>query len=621
MQLSEKQKSIQGDPLYWRWFQEWWDKDYSHDNLKNHTTPNGEALSEFYDDASDFLTTFADRVWHPINFPPHDPEGNLSNLQGTIRYFQYSRSATNLPYLMGFVRNDWRPSRKVDFIDCHLPAGIAPNHSPDHTIGCIWSQTTANNYNLIGSHNKLYLLSSPREFGRSTLVNCVLGKEITHFGSIRSTHSLLACEFPEKIVLRGGRLVIKKPKVKNLDVICERNCDLSFIGRKTHKQTLRIFANTNDSRTVSLDFSEVEKTTIKIEKLIVEKQTFDGGAIKKIEILDCSLKTKLDISDRNIGEVSIRNSSLREGFDVSNSRIDNSFALSGVTSSKVSNFFKAVFRSSAEFSDFLLEDSTSRNTVLQNPDFRASEFYDDFENFDGLMYAHAANFNDTEFVGTTRFEGVLFAGVPKFHGASIHSETSFDGFREPPEFIRLKELSEERLQDYQSAYRCLRQHMENISNFSQAAEFGVLEMRAKQNRKNQRVVPKSVALATKFYGKIADYGQSFMKPLLSLFCLWGVSLIAQLTLFALFASDCVLFEKGCEVDTDTTVEALKRGSSFGIPPVTLLIKRSVEQETISTNLSFFLQLFSSLSMLVHALMASFLVFLIGLALKRRLQMR
>lgn len=622
MQLSKKQKDIYDDPLYWEWFQKWWDKDYSYDNLKNHEHPDGKKLSDFYNDARDeYIVSFAGKRWHPINTPPHDPKGDLnSNLDANKRYFNHNASPLSNEYLIGFVRNDWRPSVRKIFVDCHLPTGIAPNYEPNNTSGCLWSVLTGNNFSLGGDHDYLYLLNRPREINSVSLTNSVVGKLINYFGVSTGKYSIINCVLPESIILRGKSIRLEKPKVKNLRVSVQRDCNFSFIGRKTHNQTIRLFLDDAKPKSISLGLKEVSKSKFILEDLSINMQQFDDGGLRGIEIINCQLFSHLDLSKRDLGSVEVYNSTLREGLNISDSKVCGRFILSGVTSSKTSNFRKAVLYSSAQFLGYLLDDSSTRNTVLQNSDFRGTEFYDNTNISAKLRYEACVNFNDVEFVGTTRFEKVLFEGVPKFHGATIHSETSFDGFRPSSEYKNLENLREERLQDFQSAYRSLRQHMETISNFSQAAEFGVLEMRAKQHRKNRKVVPTSVAFATRIYGKLANYGQSFVKPLYWLAGVWTASVFIQLLLFLLLSSDCMPTDSQCALDLDKSSEATKRASTFGIPPITVLIKRTVEQDK-NLDFSIWLQLSSSFFMLLHALIASLLVFLIGLSLKRRLQMR
>jgi len=150
------------------------------------------------------------------------------------------------------------------------------------------------------------------------------------------------------------------------------------------------------------------------------------------------------------------------------------------------------------------------------------------------------NFVDAEFEAGLSFKQAEFKELAKFHNCKFHSDSSFADaeFAIPVLKIgllddiwitwHLRQKSKEKEQDtkefhikeqaepYESAFRILRQHMENLRNYGQAMKFARLETKARERRYGSPDVPLLVRSLSRGYGFISDYGQSILKPLTGL---------------------------------------------------------------------------------------------------------
>lgn len=253
---------------------------------------------------------------------------------------------------------------------------------------------------------------------------------------------------------------------------------------------------------------------------------------------------------------------------------------------------------------------------IDNASFERAIFIDK----DKKHRTSCVNFNDATFSGSASFDGATFDGVPKFHNASMHSETSFRDLGKIPD-IDGKDVNDSALYSfYQSAFRTLRQHMETNNSSALAFEFGRREMIAKQRRREYIDVSKSEIFFTKMYGKLADYGQNFIRPIALLLLAWPLSLLVQFMVIAVTSSTCWRLSDNCAIDWNLTGEAFERGTVFALPPFTMLINRSIDSEKM-VKVSWFADFLSGGIMIIHAVTASLLLFLFALGIKRKMQIR
>ena len=116
-----------------------------------------------------------------------------------------------------------------------------------------------------------------------------------------------------------------------------------------------------------------------------------------------------------------------------------------------------------------------------------------------------ARFTNRQFQSTTKFNGCTFAKAPEFHGCTLHQDTQFPG---PDSF---KDTASE---DAAQAYRTLKLAMEAVRSRDEEGMFYALEQKSKR-RTGQ--MDKAASVPSWLYEQTADYGQSFLRPLVFLF--------------------------------------------------------------------------------------------------------
>lgn len=145
--------------------------------------------------------------------------------------------------------------------------------------------------------------------------------------------------------------------------------------------------------------------------------------------------------------------------------------------------------------------------------------------------------------------------------------------------------------------------------------FFKFELLARQKRPS---TPKSVRWTTWLYGKVSDYGMSITKPLTWL-GITGLGSWALQGLIFMFINKC--FDPAiCKVDPHLLSETLERGLAFAVPPFTLLINSQISLGE-TPDIPAFYEILSGSVMLAHAMLASTLIFLLLLAIKRRMQIK
>ena len=121
--------------------------------------------------------------------------------------------------------------------------------------------------------------------------------------------------------------------------------------------------------------------------------------------------------------------------------------------------------------------------------------------FAGAEFGVDISFNNRRFTDITNFRDAVFGKAPKFHNAVLHQDTDFTG-------ARFEDFASD---DAARNYRTLKLAMEQVRARQEEAMFFALEQRS---LRNQSETPWTGKLASAFYEWAAEYGQSFVRPVL-----------------------------------------------------------------------------------------------------------
>ena len=251
-------------------------------------------------------------------------------------------------------------------------------------------------------------------------------------------------------------------------------------------------------------------------------------------------------------------------------------------------------------------------------DFKHTRF--DMETFfEAAKFDGGVSFQDSVFTGAVSFNNAKFAAMAKFHGCTFHQDTSFADAKFDIPVLKLNLFKDiwrtvtskheaEDAEAYESAFRVLRQHMENLRNHEQEMKFGSLEMQARERRYGSPDVRLLVRILSRGYGFISDYGQSIWQPFLGLF------------LAPIFAA--VLYA-GLGGGKEYFLDALAFAFQYSLPPISMAISGFFEPniDGTFTNVLLAKPFFTGLVMTVHGISSLVMLFFLLLALKRRFQIR
>ena len=120
-----------------------------------------------------------------------------------------------------------------------------------------------------------------------------------------------------------------------------------------------------------------------------------------------------------------------------------------------------------------------------------------------------ADFTNRQFLSTTSFKSTKFAKAPKFHNCKLHADTDLSD----TQFLDTESDSAAR------AYRTLKLGMEQNRSRNEQAIFYALEQKSLRERSD---TPRAVKVVSWLYEQFANYGQSFMRPLLWLVSIYVV---------------------------------------------------------------------------------------------------
>ena len=630
MELTTAQIEINPNPEYWEWFKKWWDEDFSWEGLKDKKTPEGTPLQDHYSHNSDKLIERFDREWHPVNAPYHDREGNIKKDHSTdISLARVTLDNLKENAYIGIVKppntfrakqlfdHDWNSSSSFNFSNNKIGAfdnSFLNSPTPSAKIfkNSILSENTpvqSNSGNSLEFINCTFLTTyslNGRNDGSVTLENCTFKTAISlAFNNLKIEN------------IKTSSIIIK-PVASTRENISNFNLKLDM--NKANTATIKIrHPLETDKKVINaiVDISFGTKQKLIIANLNFNEFKLGHPKMGELKISNCSFSKKVRLLDRQIKKLNVSNSIFKKGISAHGITLQERAELKGIKVYQVNDFSGAKFKAGASWNPIDQGSNEGAISIIENGNFTLATFTDT----DNNTNSSAVNFNDTKFVGSAKFDSVTFNGVPKFHGAELHPETSFRNMRKIPHLEQESQfIDKEIYSHYNAAFRSLRQHMEKNNNTPTAFFFGRLEMIAKEKRGATTDIPRSEILFTKWYGKLADYGQDFILPLKWLGITGLVSLIIQFLIFSITASECPLWKHGCRIDKELVGEALERGTTFLLPPFTMLTNRSVDDSSDLT-LNLFTEIPSATVMVFHAVAASLLLFLFALSVKRKMQIK
>lgn len=651
MALTELQEQFNDDPRYWLWFEKWWNEDYSWDGLDSKETLSGEPLKATYTQyvAEIHLVEAFERKWHPLNLPPHDLSGNIID-EGLVRLA--------------------KPKAKVqlnqieEIHGCVWPANTLNNLSNDKLLKCVYCQTSGIKNSGIGAGglsrhiihtNNCYVdlrsqfpalyensIIVSSEFGckpfdshpredlprRLTFKNCTLEKHTTIKVSNGISVSIvgsdtaqlniyganikllnLTAKYIRIYITQGGGFVETTEYNYNCDITLEKTSDafLTIEGNKSHKHPEgRIAVNIGSDNQLHL------------LNLEVSNPIFSFDTLKLLQIENSHIHSRLELGGKAIDKLVLRNSLFANGIFAEDFSTLHLCKIEGIISLKINHFVSSDFSSGLKCTSYENFDGELINSKISSANFTASRFKRSVDSGYSCV-----TFNNTEFLDHAIFDEVEFNGVPRFHDTTLPKDTSFDHLKKNADFEDANSDGDAKIEKYGHylrAYRSLRQLMENNNNSAAAFMFGKLEMISKLKRGVTTEVRREELFFNKWYGKLADYGQDFLQPLKCLFLVYLVSLLYQFFVFSITKSECWLWENRCRINGDIFGEAFERGTIFLLPPFTMLINRSIDENTKQI-FNWDTDLLSGFGILCHAVAATLLLFLFGLSVKRKMQIK
>lgn len=306
-------------------------------------------------------------------------------------------------------------------------------------------------------------------------------------------------------------------------------------------------------------------------------------------------------------------------------------------------FLKCIFSGHCNFHN---------STFIGMADFEFSEFigvtsFDGSEftkgpNFSYCKFLEVTEFRDINFQKNTDFSSCKFSGKTKFHGSTFHESISFQecNFDVPKASYAGIPMGEIMLADVEECYRVLKQKLIAANHQSEAYEVAMAEQIARRRRwsfpsinfwrpfgkvipkvgiyDNQEGIPWWDALLSKLYDLGSKYGQSAIRPV--------INLILIFILFSIFYTSIIysdydlcfkLWEDTCRIYGD----GIKLSSRNSFPPFTISTFPKYNFENYGFPKFGDMKLASIQFLQVLQLsISSVLVFLLVLAVKRRLQL-
>lgn len=220
--------------------------------------------------------------------------------------------------------------------------------------------------------------------------------------------------------------------------------------------------------------------------------------------------------------------------------------------------------------------------------------------FAGVHFHGPAQFQNRRFMSETWFDRATFRHAPEFHGSKLHSKTFFSGarfgwaskrlspwweraiasrtlnwFRQYPTPSTMADARE--LLDVVNCFRVLTSLANDIDAKDLAYRFHKEELRAKYRLPLANGVSRPEAFVGRVYGLLADYGDSFVRPL--------VGLLLSIVLFGLFYASPFLANSGRWNAAAATSAALQFRPVAALDPAFGRLPTGVSEDVCKANVA------------------------------------
>jgi uncharacterized protein YjbI with pentapeptide repeats len=178
----------------------------------------------------------------------------------------------------------------------------------------------------------------------------------------------------------------------------------------------------------------------------------------------------------------------------------------GTDFAEVASFRESEFKQRVHFANCKFHDNADFAVTTE------SRSAMQWTSFHGSTFEKQCLFTNRRFTDTTQFTGCSFGTPPHFQGATLHQDTDFDG----AVFLDTQSGGADR------AYRTLKLAMEQHRSRAEEARFYALEQHSLRKLRKLKDLSRWDAGLSWIYGLIANYGQSSLRPTVTLACLWIV---------------------------------------------------------------------------------------------------
>jgi hypothetical protein len=190
---------------------------------------------------------------------------------------------------------------------------------------------------------------------------------------------------------------------------------------------------------------------------------------------------------------------------------------------------------------------------------------------------------------TTSFKCAIFnTEPPEFFGAKLHQGTVWRGIAWPP-----KPHNKDEAGSFIDAYACLKLEMDRLRKHEDELDFFALELQSRRV-----LLGPWWGLPIAIYGVLSDYGRSYLRPLVALFCL---ALIGTL---AFLCSD-----------------SLSTWQALGLSAANTLNVFEFRKDFIATSVIACLPAWLDVMSAVQTILGTILLFLFGLGIRNKFRMK
>jgi len=335
------------------------------------------------------------------------------------------------------------------------------------------------------------------------------------------------------------------------------------------------------------------------------------------EFINTSFLAGVNFTDALFEDISSFEDSLFKGMALFDGSIFNNQAdFSHSTFYKPGSFRKSVFKTYVKFQKTMFNDKALfENTNFNIVSFNHTEFHEIAE-FSCATFSSTVSFESSNFNDIPSFEEATFYSAPRFHETEIKQGTSFHNVT----WVKLMGVPHKE----RDAWRTLKQAMNKVHDHEQELLFFTFEMNAKIEvlkkilkslKNNEGKHPKAHVswinsqliranlLGLKLYKLVSNYGNSILRPLVSLSIL-----------FLIFSGIYAL--PGWGIPTMDFSKALQF-SWANMLPFTSMSKAAIISLDLGDKVGLCLQVTTA----VQNILSAGFIFLTGLAIKHKLSMK